>query len=498
MMTRRSLQKPEGFAVLGLGEATLAALADMGFEKPSPIQERTIPLLLEGKDLIGQARTGTGKTAAFGLPILERMDAKSKALQAMVLCPTRELASQVASELERMSKYMDVGVLPVYGGADMDKQVKALRGGVQIVVGTPGRVMDHMRRGNLHAGGLDFLVLDEADRMLDMGFIEDIEWILTQIPPRGRRQMMLFSATMPQEVMDIAQRFMMEPQTVAVSTDQLTVPQVEQVYHSVGRRNKLWALSRILEYEQPTRMIVFCATKRMVDILTEQLKRHNYPSEAIHGDMTQSRRERMLKHFKEGDVHILVATDVAARGLDINDVTHVVNYDLPEEPEVYIHRIGRTARMGRKGKAITFISKGDKSQLRLVQQVVGSEITLSPVPGEEAGEEEAPAQVPRKGRGGPKKDKIRKVVDWEHIADRYGNVHLQIDVGKKDGGSMVSVHKFVREIARVPEYAVGHVRVLEDHSLFDLPKEEVEAFLRNVKGRKWKGRPVEVDVIEQE
>jgi ATP-dependent RNA helicase DeaD len=285
---------------------------------------------------------------------------------------------------------------------------------------------------------------------------------------------------------------------VAVSTDQLTVPQVEQVYHSVGRRNKLWALSRILEYEQPTRMIVFCATKRMVDILTEQLKRHNYPSEAIHGDMTQSRRERMLKHFKEGDVHILVATDVAARGLDINDVTHVVNYDLPEEPEVYIHRIGRTARMGRKGKAITFISKGDKSQLRLVQQVVGSEITLSPVPGEEAGEEEAPAQVPRKGRGGPKKDKIRKVVDWEHIADRYGNVHLQIDVGKKDGGSMVSVHKFVREIARVPEYAVGHVRVLEDHSLFDLPKEEVEAFLRNVKGRKWKGRPVEVDVIEQE
>ncbi len=500
MMTRRSLHKPEGFADLGLSEDTLAALADMGFETPSPIQQRAIPVLLDGKDLIGQARTGTGKTAAFGLPILERMDAKSKAVQALVLCPTRELASQVASEMERMAKYLDVEVLPVYGGSDMDKQVRVLRKGVQVVVGTPGRVMDHMRRGNLHAGGLDFLVLDEADRMLDMGFIEDIEWILTQVPPRGKRQMMLFSATMPSEIMDIAQRFMMDPTHTSVSSDELTVPEVEQVYHSVGRRNKLWALSRIIEYEKPNRMIVFCATKRMVDLLTERLQRHGYPSEAIHGDMTQGRRERMLKMFKGGEVNILVATDVAARGLDINDVTHVVNYDLPEEPEVYVHRIGRTARMGAKGKAITFISKGDKQQLRLVQQMAGTNITLSPVPGEEELEEGEAVDVQgeKKGPATRPRERVRKVVDWEHIADRYGNVHLQMDVGKKDGATMPSVHGFVREIARVPEYAVGNVRVMDDHSLFDLPKDEVEGFLQRVKGKKWQGRGVDVDVIEQD
>ncbi len=495
-MARRTLEQPQGFAELGLTQATLDALADMGFVDPSPIQQRAIPLLLEGKDLVGQARTGTGKTAAFGLPILERIDPKNRAVQALVLCPTRELASQVATEVERMAKNLDLEVLPVYGGSDMDKQVQKLRKGVQFVVGTPGRVMDHMRRGNLHVGGLDFLVLDEADRMLDMGFIEDIEWILTQIPPRGKRQMMLFSATMPSEIMDIAQRFMLEPQNVSVSADELTVPEVEQVYHSVGRRNKLWALSRIIEYEKPTRMIVFCATKRMVDLLTQRLQDHRYAAEAIHGDMTQGRRERMLKMFKGGEVHILVATDVAARGLDINDVSHVVNYDLPDEPEVYVHRIGRTARMGRKGKAITFISKGDKQQLRLVQQVVGREISLSPVPGEDAEGDEEPDLGAEKQKG--PRDRVRKVVDWEHIADRYGNVHLQMDVGKKDGGSMVSVHSFVRETAGVPEYAVGNVRVLEDHCLFDLAKDEVPQFLNRVKKRKWKGRPVDVEVLSQE
>jgi ATP-dependent RNA helicase DeaD len=492
-MAHPSLQEEmEPFARLGLGEPTLRALKEMGFERPTPIQERAIPVVLAGRDLIGQARTGTGKTAAFSLPMIERIDDKSKALQGLVLCPTRELALQVATETERMGRFRGLEVLAVYGGADMEKQAKALRRGVQLIVGTPGRVMDHMRRGNLHVGGLDFLVLDEADRMLDMGFIEDIEWILTHAPPKGKRQMLLFSATMPTEVLDISQRFMANPVNVTVSTDELTVPEVEQVYYSVGRKNKLWALSRIIEHEKPTRMLVFCATKRMVDMLTERLNKVGYRADAIHGDLSQARREMMIERFKSGEIQILVATDVAARGLDITDVSHVVNYDLPEEPEVYVHRIGRTGRAGRSGKAVTFISRGDKRQLELVERVAGTKIALSQVPGEEELEDEE-AQAGNKPR-----DRVRKVVDWEHIADRYGNVHMRIDVGKKDGVSMVQLHRFVQEQARVPDYAVGNIRVQEDHSLFDLPLDAAPEFLRRAQSIKWKGRPVDVEVVPQD
>lgn len=480
-----------GFAALGLKGARLDALDEMGFETPTPIQERAIPVLLEGEDLIGQARTGTGKTAAFGLPILENIDGEEPAMQALILCPTRELAIQVAHEIERMGAKQDISVLAVYGGADMTTQVRAVEQGVHIVAGTPGRVMDHMRRGTMSLHGLKHLVLDEADRMLDMGFIEDIDWILAHSPPRGKRQMALFSATMPHEIMDIAERYMRKPKSVIISADDLTVPDIEQVCYSVGRRNKLWALSRIIEYEKPNLMLVFCATKRMVDILTERLNGHGYGAEAIHGDLSQARRENVLEKFKAGKIHILVATDVAARGLDIDDITHVVNYDLPEEPEVYVHRVGRTGRAGREGKAITFISKGDKAQLAQVERFAGTKILFAEVPGEEDLEDEDSG----KGR---KRDRVRKVIDWEHVADRYGNVHMEIDVGRKEGATMGQIHSFVRTVVRVPEYAVGAIKIEEDYSRFDIPKEEAPFFLSKINQFRFNGRKVAARYVTQE
>jgi ATP-dependent RNA helicase DeaD len=367
------------FAELGLSPEVLKSIEELGYEAPTPIQEATIGLLMAGKDVIGQAQTGTGKTAAFALPIIERLDpeladerGRSK-VQALVLAPTRELAVQVAEATHRLGREKSVSVLPIYGGQPIDRQLRALRGGVQVVVGTPGRVMDHMRRGTLDLSAVKVLVLDEADEMLDMGFVEDIEWILEEVPVE--RQTALFSATMPPRIRALSKKYMRDPEIVQISAPgKITVPQVEQCYIEVGRGMRLAALGRILDHEDPESVMIFCRTKRDVDELGESLLGRGYPAETLHGDLSQAQRDRVMKRFREGHAEILVATDVAARGLDVENVSHVVNYELPDDPEQYVHRIGRTARAGRKGIAISFVTPREQRLLHLIERVIGTKL----------------------------------------------------------------------------------------------------------------------------
>jgi ATP-dependent RNA helicase DeaD len=362
----------EGFIALGLSEPTLRALAELGYEEPTPIQEQTIARLLAGADVIAQAQTGTGKTAAFALPIIERIDMSIRTPQAIVLAPTRELAVQVAEACHAYGKHHGVTVLPVYGGQPIDRQLRALSRGVQIIVGTPGRVLDHLERKSLDLTGVRTVVLDEADEMLDMGFIEDIESILQRTP--SERQTALFSATMPGPIAKLAQTYMRRPERISVASRQMTVPQVRQIYIEVGARDKFEVLARVLDFETPPSTIIFCRTKSEVDSLGERLSGRGYPAETLHGDLSQIQRDRVMSRFRSGQVELLVATDVAARGLDIDHVSHVVNFDIPIDPEVYVHRIGRTGRAGRAGNAITLVTPRERRLLQTIVRATGAPI----------------------------------------------------------------------------------------------------------------------------
>lgn len=367
-----------GFESLKLSPPVLKALRDMGFEEPSPIQSRTIPQLLEGRDVIGQAQTGTGKTAAFGVPIVERIDVKSPDTQAIILTPTRELCLQVAGEIAKIGKYRAVKTLPVYGGQAIDRQVRALAHGVHVIVGTPGRVMDHLRRGTLSLASVRMTVLDEADEMLDMGFVEDIEWILQQTPED--RQTLLFSATMPDSILRLARRYLRDPERVTIAPESLTVPQITQVFYEIRGHDRVECLSRILDFENVERAIVFCRTKKGADELGEALQGRGYLAETIHGDLNQAQRNRVMKRFRESQIELLVATDVAARGLDIENITHVINYEIPQDAEAYVHRIGRTGRAGKSGEAITLIHPREYRQLRLIERAVRTRVTRREIP----------------------------------------------------------------------------------------------------------------------
>ncbi|NCC34904.1 MAG: DEAD/DEAH box helicase, partial [Chloroflexia bacterium] len=338
------------FSELGLSEEQLTAIHELGYDEPTPIQEQAIPVVMSGRDVIAHAQTGTGKTAAFALPIIARIRPE-KVPQALILTPTRELAMQVAEAFFRYGKHAEVRVAPVYGGQPIERQLRALSRGVQVIVGTPGRIMDHMRRGTLALDNISVVVLDEADEMLDMGFAEDIEYILQQTP--AERQTALFSATMPASVLDLALRYTRDPQRISVVSESLTAPRTKQVYYEVLPREKLDALCRVLDVETPGSAMIFCRTRAEADHLGESLQGRGYLAEVIHGDLSQAMRERVMKRFREGQAELLVATDVAARGLDIADVTHVINYDVPGDPESYVHRIGRTGRAGRTGLAIS-------------------------------------------------------------------------------------------------------------------------------------------------
>ncbi|MEE1312205.1 MAG: DEAD/DEAH box helicase [Lachnospiraceae bacterium] len=367
------------FDDLELKPQILRGIKEMGFEAASPIQAKAIPVALSGQDLVGQAQTGTGKTAAFGIPILQKVDPSIKKVQALILCPTRELAIQVADEIRKLAKYMHgVKVLPIYGGQDITKQIRSLKTGVNIVIGTPGRVMDHMRRRTLKLDHLTMITLDEADEMLNMGFREDIETILDKVPED--RQTMLFSATMPKAIMDITRNYQKNAKVVKVVKKELTVPNIEQYYYEVRPKNKKEILSRLLDIHDPKLAVVFCNTKRMVDEVVEDLKGRGYFAEGLHGDMKQSQRDRVMNSFRNGKTDILVATDVAARGIDVDDVDVVFNYDLPQDDEYYVHRIGRTGRAGRVGKAFTFVVGREVYKLKDIKRYAKTKIKARPIP----------------------------------------------------------------------------------------------------------------------
>ena len=354
------------FEELGISPATLKSLQRMGFEEATPIQAETIPLGLENKDVIGQAQTGTGKTTAFGVPMIDKIDYSKDIIQGIIIAPTRELAIQVSEELYKIGYGKRARVLSIYGGQDINRQIRALKRPPHIIVGTPGRLLDHINRKTLRLDHVQMVVLDEADEMLNMGFIEDIESILAQVPEE--HQTLLFSATMPAPIQRIAERFMHEPQVIRVKAKEMTVSLIDQYYIETQERNKFDALTRLLDIQSPELAIIFGRTKRRVDELAEALNLRGYNAEGIHGDLSQAKRMSVLRKFKEGNLDVLVATDVAARGLDISGVTHVYNFDIPQDPESYVHRIGRTGRAGNAGVAITFITPREKSYLHVVEK----------------------------------------------------------------------------------------------------------------------------------
>lgn len=367
------------FEDLQLDDRILRAVADMGFEEASPIQAKSIPVQLEGVDMIGQAQTGTGKTAAFGIPLLQKIDPKNKKLQAVALCPTRELAIQVAEEIRSLAKYMHgIKVLPIYGGQDIVRQIKGLKDGTQIIIGTPGRVMDHMRRKTVKFDQVHTVIMDEADEMLNMGFLEDMETILSQLPTE--RQTIMFSATMPPEIQKIAESFQKDPQVIRVVKKELTVPKVTQYYYEVKPRTKVEVMCRLLDLYAPRLSVAFCNTKKQVDELVDELQGRGYFAEGLHGDLKQIQRDRVMNSFRNGRTEILVATDVAARGIDVDDVEAVFNYDIPQDDEYYVHRIGRTGRAGRTGIAFSFVVGREVYKLRDIQRYCKTKIIPQAVP----------------------------------------------------------------------------------------------------------------------
>ncbi len=460
----------QDFSTLQIAEPVMKAINKMGWTEPTPVQVGTIPLLFQGQDVIAQAQTGTGKTAAFGIPIIQGIE-KGTLPSALILCPTRELAVQVSEEIKRLSAYTDVEVLAVYGGAGMEPQFEALKRGVDIVVGTPGRVIDHVQRGTLDLRKVRYLVLDEADRMLDMGFIEDITYIISKVPKE--RQTMLFSATIPGEIRKLAEEHMRSPQVVSVSEDELVLPNTKQMYFAVGRKNKIWALCRVLDKEKP-KAIVFAQTKHMVDIIENRLASYGYPAAAIHGDLTQARREKVLGDFRSGKIKVLIATDVAARGLDIEGVNYVINYDIPDSPETYVHRIGRTGRAGKEGRAITFVSSDEMHMLEAIQNFTDMKLKQVEVPGAK----------------GP--ETVREVLDFDEMADIFGMVRFELNLGSTEGTNRVELADFVARTARVNEIAVGHIEIGATKTLVEIHKDVGLKVLRALRQSSYKGKKISV------
>ncbi|OWZ84402.1 DEAD/DEAH box helicase [Natranaerobius trueperi] len=367
------------FNDLGLSQSVIKATSNMGFEETTPIQEHTIPLVMKGQDIIGQAQTGTGKTAAFGIPLVEKItEEKSKQTKGLVVTPTRELAIQVAEEINNLGQFKGIRSLPVYGGQSIDRQIKALKKRPQIIVGTPGRLMDHMRRKTIRLEELEMVTLDEADEMLNMGFIEDIETILASTPET--RQTLMFSATMPDRIKRLAEKFMKSPEVVRTKTKDLTVPSIDQSYIEVQERDKFNVFCRLVDIQSPEKSIVFGRTKRRVDELSKALNTRGYSADGIHGDMSQAKRDSVIRNFRKGNTEMLVATDVASRGLDVTGVTHIYNFDIPQDTDSYVHRIGRTGRAGESGEAVTMITPREQGQLNLIERVIKRKIPKKPTP----------------------------------------------------------------------------------------------------------------------
>ena len=467
------------FADLGLSPSTLEALKDVGYEQPSPIQEQAIPPMLEGRDVIGQAQTGSGKTAAFGLPIIEYVDPEVAEVQALVLTPTRELCIQVTQAIRAYAKPKGVDVVAVFGGAPIRSQQAQLKAGGHIVVGTVGRVLDLISRHSLVLHDCRFVVLDEADEMLDLGFLEDVEKILGLTP--NSRQTALFSATMPPPIRELADRYLYDPEHVKVVSANLTVDTVEQFQLTVKSADKAEKLVEVLAKERPDQAIVFVRTKIRTDQLYRKLRDGGMNVKALHGDMSQGSRDGVMLGFKGGRVPILVATDVAARGLDISTVTHVVNFDVPISPDVYVHRIGRTGRVGRSGRAITFVEERQGKELEAIEKHVGVKLTQW-----EPGAKTAPATVEEKPRRHTK-PKLK------HVADEPYR-RLVAGLGRAEGVQVADLVSAITHASGLDGEAVRDVRVLERFSLLSVPESEADRVLAEVDGTAVHGAALHLEV----
>lgn len=505
------------FEDYGLSQEVLNALEKKGFEEPSDIQKLVIPeLLKERTHLIGQAQTGTGKTAAFGIPILETLEA-DKTVKALILAPTRELANQVADEIYSLKGKKDIKVLAVYGGASIENQIKKLKSGVDIVVGTPGRVMDLMRKKVLKVNNLDYFVLDEADEMLNMGFIEDIELILEET--NDEKKMLFFSATIPKTIMSIAKKFMNDYKLLKVKKEELTTDLTEQIYYEVKQEDKFEALCRVLDYTQNFYGIVFCRTKSEVDEVTNKLKARNYDAECIHGDITQGLRQKALDLFKKKILTILVATDVAARGIDVSNLTHVINYSIPQEAESYVHRIGRTGRAGHKGIAITFVTPREARTLSQIKRVTKTDIKRETIPNVEeilnAKKEALIAYIDEiikekdytsyeeladkliEGRD-PKQvlsSLLRHFYEDEFLPENYSEIEdvkvkiddktrLFIALGSKDGYNPGRLLDLLNKKAKTPGRKVKDIKIMDKYSFITVPLQEAEYIMRALNSKK--------------
>ncbi|MBP7176036.1 MAG: DEAD/DEAH box helicase [Thermoclostridium sp.] len=521
------------FKELPLAPELLKAVEEMGFEEATAIQTQAIPLILEGKDLIGLSQTGTGKTAAFGLPAIERINPAEKGVRVLILCPTRELAIQAAEEIKKFGKYKKgLKAVPIYGGQPIDRQIKALNQGVHIVIGTPGRVMDHMERKTISMSSVEMVVLDEADEMLNMGFREDMETILKDVPEM--RQTLLFSATMSPEIMAITREYLKSPVTIKANHKQLTVPSIEQYYFEVAPVRKLEALTRLVDYYNPRLSLVFCNTKRRVDELVSELQLRGYLAEGLHGDLGQPARDRVMGMFRNGRIDILVATDVAARGIDVDDIEIVFNYDIPQDEEYYVHRIGRTGRAGKTGKAFTFVTgRREFYAIKDIQRYANTKIFPRTIPSQNDIEESKTSRFLDKVRQlmeDPELDRYSTMVEQlmdeeytsmdvaaalmkmvlsdqkenhekeneqeEHYADsgaEEGMVRLFINVGRKDG---IQVRDIVGSIAGetgIQGKVIGKIDMYDKFTFVEVPVENQKEVLAAMKLAQIKGKRINIE-----
>lgn len=509
------------FEQMELSNEIKKALRDIRYETPTEIQEKTIPYILDGKDMLGQSKTGTGKTAAFGLPILNNIDPENKNVQAIVLCPTRELANQVADEIKKFNKYQEgIKTLAIYGGQDIETQIRMLKRKVQIVIGTPGRVMDHMRRKTLKLNDVKMVVLDEADEMLNMGFEEDIVTILKDVPLE--RQTILFSATMNKRILEIANKYLTNPKRIKIQSKELTVENIEQTILDMKQGMKDEALVRLIDKHNPKKAIVFCNTKKKVDNLIEMLKKKGYKAEALHGDIKQSTRERIMKRLKNNEFQILVATDVAARGIDIEELELVVNYDIPQEEEYYIHRIGRTGRNGKSGKAYTFVVGKEKSKIYNIQKYANTKITQGTIPTLEEITTIKNEKIV---------NQIQDIIDTEDFSNTElldlllkqnkdikkitmalltmltpkekkevyktydgRNVRLFLNLGRKDKIMAKDIVGSISSNVAMSGSDIGKINILDKFSFIEVPGNFTNEVIQGMKGKQIKGRDVNIEV----
>jgi ATP-dependent RNA helicase DeaD len=533
------------FNELNISKEIQKAIDDMGFEEASPIQSAAIPILLEGKDVIGQAQTGTGKTVAFGIPAIEKINPKSSETQVLILCPTRELCLQVSEEITKLIKYKKgINVLPIYGGQSIERQIQGLKRGSQVVIGTPGRIIDHLERKTLKLNSIKLFVLDEADEMLNMGFVEDIEFILETTP--SDKQTVFFSATMPKQILELTKKYQNSPELVKVVHNELTVPNIEQIYFEVKDSNKFEALSRLIDINNIKLGLVFCNTKRRVDELVEQLESRGYSADALHGDMRQAQRENVMKRFRGGNIELLIATDVAARGIDVDDIEIVINYDIPYDEESYVHRIGRTGRAGKDGKAFTFVSSRDMYKLRDIQKYAKTKINAQKVPLLNEVEEIRINDYLSKVKttiDSEKIDKYVKIIEKfldneeytttdiaaallkinlglnETSRDEFdliempkspnrgakrggklsGNIaRLFLSVGHRDNVSPKNILGAIAGETGLSGDEIGEIDIYDKFSFVEIPKEHTEKVLEIMNGAQIRGKKVNVEVAQEQ